>query len=141
MTAEFIRVVLRLDRDPRLAAAVRRAVRFQSLHAGLDEGSCDALAGASEEVCFQTLARLPEAEVGLQVTLDTFCDRIEVSIHHPAPMVPPVGLDAFAVPRANDGNSNGVNGTELMARVDKVMFDAHDGVARTTLVKFLRSNR
>ena len=139
--AEFSRVVLRLDRDPRLAAAVRRAVRFQSLQAGLDETSCDALAGASEEVYFHTLSQLAGGDAGLHVTLDTFSDRIEICIHHPAPVVPALGLDAFAAPPANNGNSNGLNGAELMERVDKVMYDAQDGVARTTLVKFLHSNR
>ena len=141
MTTEFSRVEFHLDRDLRLAAAVRSAVRFQASQAGLDGATCDGLAKASEEVCRQTLSQLPEEEGGLDVTLETFSDRIEITIHHKGQVAPAVGLDAFAVPHAGDGGSAGLNGTLLLERVDRVTFHAQDGLARTTLVKFLHANR
>jgi hypothetical protein len=141
MTTELSRVEFHLDRDLRLAAAVRSAVHFQASHAGLDEPSCDGLAKASEEVCRQTLSQLQESEVGLKVTLETFSDRIEICIHQHGQVAPAVGLDAFAAPHASDGGSSGLNGTQLLERVDRVTFQAQDGVARTTLVKFLHANR
>jgi hypothetical protein len=141
MTTEFKRVEFHLDRDLRLAAAVRSAVHFQASQAGLDEATCDGLAKASEEVCRQTLAQLSEAEGGLDVTLDTLSDRIEISILHQGHVPPAVGLDAFAAPHASAGGSSGLNGTQLLERVDRVTFHAQNGVARTTLVKFLHGNR
>jgi hypothetical protein len=141
MTTEFSRVEFHLDRDLRLAAAVRSAVHFQASQAGLDEATCHGLAKASEEVCRQTLSQLPEAEGGLDVTLDTFADRIEISILHEGQVPPAVGLDAFAAPQASAGGSGGLNGMELLERVDRVTFHAQNGMARTTLVKFLRASR
>jgi hypothetical protein len=141
MTTEFSRVEFHLDRDLRLAAAVRSAVRFQASQAGLDEATCNGLAKASEEVCRQTLSQLSEAEGGLDVTLDTFSDRIEIVIHHKGQVAPAVGLDAFAVPHAGAGGSGELNGPQLLERVDRVTFHAQNGVARTTLVKFIRANR
>jgi hypothetical protein len=141
MTTEFSRVEFHLDRDLRLAAAVRSAVHFQASQAGLDETICNGLAKASEEVCRQTLSQLPEDEGGLDVTLDTFSDRIEIAIQHQGQVAPPVGLDAFAAPYPAAGGSGGLNGTELLERVDKVTFHAQNGLARTTLVKFLHANR
>jgi len=141
MTTEFSRVEFHLDRDLRLAAAVRSAVHFQASQAGLDEPTCDGLAKASEEVCRQSLSQLPEDEGGLDVTLDTFSDRIEISMLHQGQVGPAVGLDAFAAPHASAGGSSGLNGTQLLERVDRVTFHAQNGVARTTLVKFLPSNR
>jgi hypothetical protein len=140
MTTEFHRVEFHLDQDLRLAAAVRSAVRFQATQAGLDEATCDGLAKASEDVCRQTLSQLSEAERGLDVTLDTFSDRIEISILHQG-QVAPVGLDTFAVPHASAAGAGGLNGTQLLERVDRVTFHAQNGVARTTLVKFLHGNR
>jgi hypothetical protein len=141
MTTESSHVEFHLDRDLRLAVAVRSAVHFQACQAGLDEATCNGLAKASEEVCCQTLAQLSEAEGGLDVTLDTFSDRIEISILHPGQEGPAVGLDAFAAPQASAGGSGGLNGAQLLERVDRVTFHAQNGVARTTLVKFLRANR
>ena len=141
MTTESSRVEFHLDRDLRLAAAVRSAVHFQASQAGLDEPTCDGLAKASEEVCRQSLSQLPEDEGGLDVTLDTFSDRIEIAILHQGQVAPAVGLDAFAVPHVGAGGPGGVNGTQLLERVDRVTFHAQDGVARTTLVKFLHANR
>src|SRR4029077_15801982 len=112
MTTEFSRVEFHLDRDLRLAAAVRSAVRFQASQAGLDEATCNGLAKASEEVCRQTLSQLPEDEGRLDVTLDTFSDRMEIAIERQGQVAPAVGLDAFAAPHANSGGSGGLNGTE-----------------------------
>ena len=77
-----------------------------------------------------------EPDAGLDVTLDTFSDRIEICIHHRGQLIPAVGLQAFAIPGL--GTGGGMNGVELLQRVDRVLFNMEEGAARTTLVKFLR---
>lgn len=138
MTDEPTRVVFHLDRDPRLIAAVRGAVHYQAALAGLESQSCENFAIASEDVCREVLSQLTDADRGLDVTLDTFPDRIEISIHYHGRLAPAAGLESFALPGAHAGGTGEVNGLELLSRVDRVMFNTEKGAARTTLVKFLQ---
>jgi hypothetical protein len=139
MTDDSTRVELHLDRDPRLISAVRSAVQFLATRAGLEEKGCENFALASEEVCREALTQITDADGGLNVTLDTFPDRVEISIHHRGRLVPAVGLETFAPSGAEA--SGGLNGVELLSRVDRVSFNAEKGIARTTLVKYLRGKR
>jgi hypothetical protein len=141
MTDDSTRIELHLDKDPRLVSAVRSAVLFQATRAGLEDKGCENFAQASEEVCREALTQITEADGGLNVTVDTFPDRMEISIHHRGRLVPAVGLDTFAPSSAAGDATGGVNGMELLSRVDRVMFNAEKGVARTTLVKYLRGKR
>jgi hypothetical protein len=54
-------------------------------------------------------------------------------------LVPAVGLETFAPSGAEA--SGGLNGVELLSRVDRVSFNAEKGIARTTLVKYLRGKQ
>ena len=139
MPSDVTRVAFHLDRDPRLTAAVRTAVQFQAEQAGLDSETSGDLARASEEVCLEALMKLAEDEAGLDVTLDTFPDRIEICIHHCGESIPAVGLQSFAIPGLEGGP--GMNGVELLRRVDRVLFNMEEGAARTTLVKFLAAHK
>jgi hypothetical protein len=141
MTDECTRVEFHLDRDPRLISAVRCAVQFQAARAGLETAGCESFATASEDVCKEALTQLTDADGGLDVTLETFPDRMEISIHHRGQLVPAVGLETFALQAAGAGGAGGLNGMELLARVDRVMFNSEEGIARTTLVKFLQPKR
>jgi hypothetical protein len=141
MVDERTRVVFHLDRDPRLIGPVRSAVHFQASRAGLEAGRCDDFAKASEDVCREALSQLTDADGGLEVTLDTFSDRMEISIHHHGQLVPAVGLETFTLPEASASRAGRLDGLELLSRVDRVMFNSEEGVARTTLVKFLQSKR
>jgi len=76
MTDESTRVEFHLDRDPRLISAVRSAVQFQAARAGLEEAGCENFAIAAEEVCKEALTQFTDADGGLDVTLETFSDRI-----------------------------------------------------------------
>ena len=137
MESEFTRVEFHLDRDPRLVSAVRAAARFQASCAGLETEGCENFAKASEHVCKEALAQLTDSDGGLNVTLDTYPDRMEISIHHRGLPVPAVGLEIFA---SSDSTTNklGLNGAELLSSVDRISFNLEEGVARTTLVKFLQ---
>ena len=140
MTDDSTRVELHLDRDPRLISAVRSAVHFQATRAGLEEKGCENFARASEEVCREALLHITDADGGLNVTVETFPDRMEISIHHRGQAVPAVGLETFASSGSAD-ETGGINGVELLSRVDRVVFNMEKGIARTTLVKFLQGKR
>src|ERR1700680_2540500 len=103
MTHESTRVEFHLDRDPRLIGAVRSAVHFQAAQAGLETAGCEAFAMASEDVCREALTQSTDADGGLDVTLDTFPDRMEISIHHRGQLAPAVRLETFALPDAAAG--------------------------------------
>ena len=116
-------------------------MQFQAARAGLEEAGCENFAIAAEEVCKEALTQFTDADGGLEVTLETFSDRIEISIHHRGQLVPAVGLETFALHAAGTGGAGGLNGMELLSRVDRVTFNSEEGVARTTLVKFLPPKR
>ena len=141
MTDERVRVVFRVDREPGLFGVLRSAVEFQASQAGLDAQTCVEFARAAHDVCHETLSKLTNAEGGIEVTLDTFPDRIEMAIHCQGQQMPAIGLESFAFGDVVAGRAGGLNGLELLSRVDRVLYNTDDGVARTTLVKYLQPKR
>ena len=141
MTDEPVRVVFRVDRDPLLVTAMRSAIRFQALQAGLDDQASGEFAGAYEDVCQKTLSQLADPERALEVTLETFPDRIEIAIHCQGQNMPAIGLEAFACADVQAGGEEGLSGLELLSRVDRVLYNTEQGAARTTLVKYLQPKR
>jgi hypothetical protein len=137
MESEFTRVEFHLDRDPRLVSAVRAAARFQASRAGFETEGCENFAKASEDVCKEALTQLSDSDGGLNVTLDTYPDRMEICIQHRGLPVPAVGLDIFATSNDSASKSGGLNGAELLSSVDRISFNLEEGVACTRLVKFL----
>jgi hypothetical protein len=139
MTTEPVRVEFHLGLHPLLVEVLRGAVQFQALQAGCSSETGAAIAGASEDVCRETLSLLADVDGGLDVVLETFADRLEVSILHPGQLAPAVGLDTFASSEIRPAGAGGINGMELLSRVDRVLYNTEDGKTRTTLVKFLKS--
>jgi len=139
MTNEHVRVVFHLEPTPLLVGVLRGAVHFQALHAGFKTEPGAEIASASEDVCRETLSQLADTGCGLEVALDTFADRIEVSIMHGGNAAPAVGLETFTFSDIVQQGAGGINGLELLSRVDRVLYSAEGGKGRTTLVKFLRS--
>ena len=137
MTDEPVRVVFHLDQDPRLVGVLCSAVEFQALHAGLETEAGSHLASAAGDVCRETISLLGGNGEGIDVTLDTLSDRIEIAIRCRGQVMPALGLETFAFSDALSGGAGGLNGLELLSRVDRVLYNAEEGVARTTLVKFL----
>lgn len=140
MTTDSTCVVCRLDRDPRLVVAVRSAVHFQAGRAGLNEGDCDELGKAFEDVCREALLQLTDADGELEIIIDTFADRIEISIRHRGQQAPAAGLENLANAMTPARESGRATGKELLEGVDRVMSNSEGGTARTTLVKFLQPN-
>ena len=141
MRDESSHIEIYLDNDPRLLCAIRSAVHFHAARAGLEEQWCDGFAIASEDVCRQAFTQIADGDGGLNVTVDAFPDRLEISIHHRGKLAPAVGLECFALADIGTEGAGGLNGMELLSRVDRVMFNSEGGVARTTLVKYLQPKR
>jgi len=137
MSDEPVRVVFHLDQDRNLVGVFCCAVEHQAVQAGFHAEAVAQLARAPGDVCRETISQLGGNGEGVDVTLDTFSDRIEIAIHCRGQVLPAVGLEAFAVSDASSGGTSGLNGLELLSRVDRVLYNAEGGVARTTLVKFL----
>ena len=137
MTDEPVRVVFHLNQDWNLVGVFCCAVEFQAIHAGFETEAGAQLARAAGDVCRETISQLGADGAGVDVTLDTFSDRIEIAIHCRSQVLPALGLETFAFSDALSGGTGGLNGLELLSRVDRVLYNAEDGAARTTLVKFL----
>ena len=141
MTDEPVRVVFHLDQDWQLVGVFCNAVEHQALHAGFGTEAGEQLARAAGDVCRETISQLGGSGEGVDVTLDTFSDRIEIAIHCRGQVLPAIGLETFAFSDALSGEASGLNGLELLSRVDRVLYNSEDGVARTTLIKFLPARR
>ena len=138
---EPVRVIFHLDPDARLVRVLCGAVQFQAEHAGFEPEAGDLLARATGDVCRGIISELSGNGESLDVAVDTFSDRIEIGIHGRGQTIPPIGLEMFAAPAAHGAESGRISGVELLSRVDRVLYNAEDGVARTTLVKFLPAHR
>jgi len=141
MTDESTRVEFHLDRDARLISAVRSAVQFQASRAGSRNRGL-------REYCHRLRGRLQGSahaidgcRRGTRRHARDVSRSDRNSIYHRGQLVPAVGLETFAAHAAGAGGAGGLNGTELLSRVDRVMFNTEEGVARTTLVKFLQPKR
>jgi hypothetical protein len=137
MTDEPVRVAFHLDQDWRLVGVFCCAVEHQAIHAGFETEGGAELARAAGDVCREAISQLGSEGDGVDVTLDTFSDRIEIAIRCRGQVLPALGLDAFAPSQTHSAGASGINGLELLSRVDRVLYNSEDGVARTTLVKFL----
>ena len=141
MTDEPVRVVFHMDQSWDLVGVFCCAVEHQAIHAGFETEDGAQLARAAGDVCREAIAQAGGQGEGVDVTLETYPNRMEVAIHCRGQHMPPVGLDAFAASDARALASGGLNGIELLSRVDRVLYNSADGIARTTLVKFLPTYR
>ena len=141
MTDEPVRVVFHLNQGWNLVGVFCSAVEFQAIQAGFETEAGAQLARAAGDVCRETISKLGGDSEVVDVTLDTFSDRIEIAIHCRGQALPVLGLETFALSDPITGGTGGLNGLELLSRVDRVLYNSEGGVAKTTLVKFLPSHR
>ena len=140
MNVEPVRIVFHLNQSWDLVSVFCSAVEHQAIQAGFETQAGADLARAAGDVCRETISQLGGGGNGdgVDVTLDTFPDRIEIAIHCR-------GLQAEALEELgasdSDAVAGGVSEQELLSRVDRVLFNAEDGVSRTTLVKFLPDHK
>jgi hypothetical protein len=143
MADEPVRVVFHLEQAQDLVGVFCCAVEHQASHAGFETEASAQLAKAAGDVCRESMSQLGGRDDGrgVDVTLDTFSDRIEIAIHCRGQALQAIGLETFALSDAPSGGAGGLNSLELLSRVDRVLYNSEGGVARTTLVKFLPAPR
>src|SRR5207302_9389842 len=121
--------------DDRLIAAVGGAMAHFAQRVGIENAACILLTSALEELCRQTLPLLNGD--GLDVAIEDFDDRLQISVEHRGEPQPSVGVESFIAECARDSKQR-VSGAHLMRTVDRIEYDARDGSIRTTLVKYLQ---
>jgi hypothetical protein len=137
MSIDPVRTVFHMDKDSRLVTVFCSAVQHQAAHAGLEGAASVQLAQAAGDVCREAMAQGGAGDHGIDVTLDTFHDRMEVAIHYRGQGLPTDASGNLAPASAKPNGGASLNGQELLSRVDRVHCNADDGVARVTLVKYL----
>ena len=130
MSAEAKSIQLQIDADPRLAAAVGGAVRFLADAAGLTSDEATDLQKSVVTACEESFEHLTGERPHLTVTLTRYSDRIEVAMAHEGAAEPAVGLDRIA------GFAGQLEGSGGLGGVDRVQYEAHDGMAVTRLTKY-----
>jgi len=130
VSAEAKSIQLQVDADPRLAAAVGGAAHCFAESAGLTSDPVRELEKAVVAACEEAFEHLTGEHPHLTVTLTRYPDRIEVAMAHEGGGEPAVGLDRVAG-FANQPGSGGLGG------VDRVQYEAHEGLAVTRLTKYL----
>ena len=131
MSAEAKAIELQIDADARLAAAAGGAVRVFGESAGLTAEEVAELQKSVVAACQEAFEHLGGERPHLTVTLTRYPDRIEVAMTHKGDAEPAVGLDRIAGFASQVGCSGGLGG------VDRVQYEAHDGLAITRLTKYL----
>ena len=122
--------------DARLLAAVGGIVEHVGERVGLPMADQKALAAAADEACRAAFPLAGNHDAKLKIIIQDFPDRVEVTLEHSGEPIPPAGLDTFAAQAAKAGSGK-AGGFALMAKVDRVFFEAKDGRSRMTLVKYL----
>ncbi len=140
MAREHSRTILHLSRDLRLMAAVGGAVAHFAERVGMEEAARNLLTDALEDLCRQTLPFLNGNGEGLEVAIEDFDDRLQISVEHRGEAQPSVGVESFIAECARDSKQR-VTGLRLMRTVDRIEYDARDQSVRTTLVKYLEFDK
>jgi len=137
MTTDHIRTELTVHNDPRLMAGVSALVSHLALVAGLPVASQEGLAAAVVDACRETFP-LVNGEEGhdgaLQMIVEDFPDRVEVTIEHGGEALPSAGLDSFC--GGGEGIAAGISNSLQDTRVDRVQYETREGRSRMKLIKY-----
>jgi anti-sigma regulatory factor (Ser/Thr protein kinase) len=131
VSAEAKSIQLQIDADARLAAAVGGAARYFAESAGLTSDQVRKLQTSIVAACEEAFEHLAGEHPHLTVTLTRYPDRIEVAMAHEGGGEPAVRLDRVA------GFANQLGGSGGLGGVDRVQYEAHEGLAITRLTKYL----
>lgn len=132
------RVVLHLSNDERLLGAVGSAGAFIAGRAGLESSAQAAVAAAAEEACRATFPLLHNEDAKLEVTVEQFSDKVEVTVAYRSDTQAVFGPDGLTLARGALGA--GPERIELLSKVDRVRHTTEGGISKTTLVKNLHSD-
>lgn len=124
-------VLLHLNADARLAAAVGGVARYFADAAGLESEPCFQLQMAVVAACRESFRHLGGLGAQLAVTLERFADRIEIGLTHQGTPAPAIGLHAIAGLAGSDSTDN-----SFFSALDRVQFETHGNSTTTRLTKF-----
>jgi hypothetical protein len=122
---------LQIDADERLAAAAGGAARYLGESAGLTSDEASELQKSIVAACQESFEHLTGEHPHLKITFTRYPDRIEVAMAHEGNAEPAVGLDRIAGFASQVGGPGGLGG------VDRVQYEARNGLAVTRLTKYL----
>ncbi len=125
MSTDTKHIEIRLDADPRFAAAAAGGARFLGESSGLSLEAARKLQSAILFACEEAFGHVDVMHARLQVALNQFPDRIEVLIVYSSD-APAVGLHTLL----------GI-GKESIEGVDRVQYEQKSGNSVTRLTKFL----
>jgi hypothetical protein len=131
VSAEVKSMQLQIDADPRLAAAVGGAARYFAESAGLTSDEVRELEKSIVVACEEAFEHLAGEHPHLTVTFARYPDRIEVAMAYEGGGEPAAGLDRIAGFANQRGGSGGLGG------IDRVQYEAREGLAVTRLTKYL----
>jgi hypothetical protein len=134
VSEETKRAHLKLSGGAGLIPAAAAATEHFAEEAGLDDSTSSNLVAACEQVCGDALLRAEGSEGTLEVIIEQFPDRIEISVAHPSVSGPAIGLDAFLGPATGPSATSGAS---LLSRVDRVRYETVGQASRMILVKYL----
>ena len=142
MSTDPSRTEFTVQDDPRLLAGALAIVLFAGQRCGLSSEAQDGLAEAAVDACRETFPLANNngnPNPALKVIVSDFPDRVEVAIEHSGESLPSAGLDTFA--GAGIGSHARLSDALQKTSVDRVQYEARDGIARMTLIKYCGSRR
>jgi hypothetical protein len=118
-------IEIRLDADPRFAAAAAGGARYLGEAGGLSSEAASKFQAAILFACEEAFSHPDLLDAKVAVTLHQYPDRVEVTIVHQAD-APSVGLHTLLR-----------NAASAMDGVDRVQYEQLDGSSLTRLTKYL----
>jgi hypothetical protein len=124
---------LRIDADPRLAAAAGGAVRYLADAAGLETQDVTNLQAATLAACQETFDALTPPHQSVDVTISRYPDRLEIALSYSGEGTPAVGLDTIA---GFATHVAGASSGSALHSVDRVQYETRGACAITRLTKY-----
>lgn len=134
MSTEVREFHLKIDADPRLAAAAGGAVRYLADAAGLEFQDVANLQAATLAACQEVFDGLTPPHNSVDVTISRYPDRIEIALSHAGEGAPAVGLDTIAGFASQVGGASSGN---ALHSVDRVQYETRGASAITRLTKYI----
>ncbi|HEV2297258.1 MAG TPA: hypothetical protein VGR72_01930 [Candidatus Acidoferrales bacterium] len=131
MTTGRTHTELKFSGDSRFISGIRAAVEFIAARDGLGDADRESLGAAWETVARNCITGLSEQHPLCRVLIDDFDDRMEVRLEHPSFSAPGFGATTVAAGMPDESHN-----LDITRRVDRVLYDARNGTASVTLVKF-----
>ena len=130
---------MRIEADPRLAAAAGGAARYFADAAGLEGPAIAGWQTAIVAACNEAFAQLTREHPRLDVSFTRLADRLEVALSREGETAPAIGLDSLigSAPQRDDALGRTRSGSPVLRGVDRVQYESKDGTAVIRLTKYI----